>query len=142
MPSALAMYMAASALRMQLVGIVCVPRFYDRDAEAGADDQVIVVELERTSERVEDPLGGLHRHLRIVDVLEQDRELVAAEPGGGVGRADAYRDALSDLEQNPVADGVTEAVVDGLEVVEIDEQNGHSQHRRAASARPRGGRAR
>ena len=34
-------------------------------------------------------------------------------------------DALRDLEQHPVADGVAEAVVDGLEVVEVDEQHGH-----------------
>ena len=118
----------------QLVGIGGVARLDDRDAEAGADDQVVVVELERTAERVEDPLGGLHRRLRVVDVLEQDRELVAAEPGGGVGRADACRDALSHLEQDPVADGVTEAVVDGLEVVEIDEQHGHAH---AVAQRPR-----
>ena len=79
-----------------------------------------------SAERVEDPLGGLDRRLQIVDVLEQDRELVAAEPGGGVGRADARRDALRHLEQHPVADGVPEAVVDGLEVVEVDEQHGHA----------------
>ena len=33
--------------------------------------------------------------------------------------------ALGDLEQHPVADRVAEAVVDGLEVVEIDEQHSH-----------------
>ena len=44
------------------------------------------------------------------------------------------RDALGDLEQDPVADGVTEAVVDGLEVIEIDEQHGHPD---AVAQRPR-----
>ena len=94
---------------------------------------MVVVELERTAERLEDALGGLDRRLRVVDVLEQDRELVAAEPGRGIGRAYARGDALRDLEQDAVADGVTEAVVDGLEVVEIDEQDGHSD---AVAQRP------
>ena len=118
----------------QLVGVGGVPRLDDRDAEAGADDQVVVVELERAAERVEDPLGGLDRRLRVVDVLEQDRELVAAEAGGGVGGADARGDALGHLEQDPVAGGVAEAVVDGLEVVEVDEQHGHPD---AVAQRPR-----
>ena len=34
-------------------------------------------------------------------------------------------DALRDLEQDPVAGRVAEAVVDGLEVVEVDEQHRH-----------------
>ena len=119
------MYIAASALRMQLVGVGRAARLGDRDAEAGADDQVGVVELERADERVEDALGGLDRRLRVVHIFEQDRELVAAEAGGGVGGPDARGDALSDLEQDPVAGGVAEAVVDGLEVVEVDEQHSH-----------------
>ena len=96
--------------------------------------QVVVVELERAGQRVEDPLGGLHRGLGVLHVLEQDRELVAAEPGGGVGGADARGHALRDLEQDPVAGGVTEAVVDGLEVVEVDEQHRHPD---ALAQRPR-----
>ena len=57
-------------------------------------------------------------------VLEQDRELVAAEAGGGVGRAQAALEPLAHLEQQLVARRVTEGVVDRLEVVEVHEQHG------------------
>ena len=100
-------------------------RLGHRDAEAGADDDVVVIELERAGQCLEDPLGGLGGGLDVVHVLQQDRELVAAEARGGVGGTDARRDPLGHLEQHPVTGGVAEAVVDGLEVVEVDEHDGH-----------------
>ena len=120
----------------QLVGVGGGSGLGHRDAQAGADDDVVVVELERAGQRLEDPLGGLGGGLDVVDVLQQDRELVAAEAGGGVGGADAGRDPLGHLEQHPVAGGVAEAVVDGLEVVEVDEHDGHAD---ALAQRPRHG---
>ena len=51
------------------------------------------------------------------------RELVAAEPGGGVALADGGADPLGDGDQQLVADAVAEAVVDVLEVVEVEEQH-------------------
>ncbi len=63
---------------------------------------------------------------RGLDALEQDGELVAAEARGGVAGADARAQALADLEQDPVAGGVAEAVVDRLEVVEVDEDDGQA----------------
>ena len=62
-------------------------------------------------------VGALH-------LLEQDAELVAAEAGHGVAGADAAAEAGGHRRQEPVAGGVAEAVVDGLEVVEVDEQHG------------------
>ena len=61
------------------------------------------------------------------EALEQDRELVAAEPGRGVGAAEHRLQPGRDVDEEPVAHGVAEAVVDGLERVEVDEQ-----HRRGA----------
>ena len=84
-----------------------------------------MVELKRASQRLEDPLGGLGRGLDVVDVLQQDGELVAAEAGGGVSGADAGGDPLGHLEQHPVSGGVPETIVDGLEVVQVDEDDGH-----------------
>ena len=57
------------------------------------------------------------------EVLEQDGELVAAEPRGGVLGAQAGRQSLGGRAQQLVADRVAEAVVDRLEVVEIDEDH-------------------
>ena len=57
-------------------------------------------------------------------VLGQDRELVAAEPGDQVVVADEAADPLGDRDEQRVAGGVAEGVVDDLEVVEVDEQDG------------------
>ena len=95
----------------------------DRDAEARLDDDLLLIQAERHLEQLDDPLGDLRRLLRPGGVLEQDRELVAAEPGGGVADTDARRQSLGDLEQHAVAGGVTEAVVDRLEVVEVEEDH-------------------
>jgi hypothetical protein len=61
-----------------------------------------------------------------VDVFQQDRELVAAQTGHGIGRADAGPEPFRDQTQQLVTCGVPEAVVDILEPVEVDEQ--HRQH--------------
>src|SRR6266702_3995977 len=58
-----------------------------------------------------------------VCALEQDGELVAAQPGGGVARADAAAEALGHAGQEGVPDHVAERVVDGLEVVEVDQHD-------------------
>ena len=67
-----------------------------------------------------------------VDAVEQDGELVAAEAGDRVGRAHRRLEPPRDLLQDRVAGRVAEAVVDGLEVVEVDE---HDADRRASATR-------
>ena len=59
-----------------------------------------------------------------LDAGDHHRELVAAQAGHGVLRAHASRSALGDRDQQPVADVVAERVVDGLEVVDVDEEDG------------------
>jgi hypothetical protein len=73
-------------------------------------------------ERRADADGGLQR---IGGVLEQHGELVAAEPGDGVPGAGGAGDPLRDAHGQPVAGGVAEAVVDRLEVVQVEEDDGH-----------------
>ena len=87
-----------------------------------------VADLHGRGEQVQDA-GGDRLAVGVVDVLEQDRELVAAEPRGDVVRAHAGTDALGHLGQHGVAGRVPALVVDGLEVIEVEEQ-----HRRLASA--------
>ncbi len=60
----------------------------------------------------------------VLDVTAQDDELVAAHAGHGVGRAHDRRDASGRLRQQLVADVVTQGVVDLLEPVEVEEQQG------------------
>ena len=72
-------------------------------------------------QRVEDPLGHLDHGLGVGSVLEEHGELVAAEPGRRVARAQAPAQAVGDGAEQLVAGAVAEAVVDELEVVEVDE---------------------
>jgi hypothetical protein len=67
----------------------------------------------------EHPSRGGVRH-----VLAQHPELVAAEPGDGVLRPDGAGEALRRDREEVVARGVAEAVVDGLEVVEVQQHQG------------------
>ncbi len=59
-----------------------------------------------------------------LDVGEQDRELVAAQPRHGAGLGDRLAQPPRDLLHERVAGLVAEAVVHDLEVVEVDEQHG------------------
>ena len=67
-------------------------------------------------------------------VVEQDRELVAAQPRGDVAGPDARPDPVRDRDEQPVARRVAQRVVDVLEVVEVEEQ--HGRDRRAARGPP------
>jgi hypothetical protein len=72
-------------------------------------------------ERRADACGGLQR---IGGGLEQHGELVAAEPGDGVAGAGRAGDPLRDAHEQLVTGGVAEAVVDRLEVVQVEEDDG------------------
>ena len=101
--------------------------------------------VERLAERVLDPLRRPRAaRPRRVDVVEQDRELVAAEPGDRVaGPQVAASSRRAKRDQQLVADGVAEAVVDELEAVEVEEQHGAAvagSRSARGRARARGGR--
>ena len=59
----------------------------------------------------------------VVDARQHDRELVAAQPGDDVLRAHGMPQPAGDGDEQRVADGVAERVVDDLEVVDVDEQH-------------------
>ena len=98
-----------------------------RDPDARPDEDLLPVELERSVQRLEDPNGDVGRTDALATVLEQDRELVATEPGRRVRRAEARPQPLPHLAQQTVAGRVSERVVDRLEVVEVHEQDRHRQ---------------
>ena len=61
---------------------------------------------------------------RLVEAGLQDRELVAAEAGDGIGVAHAGEEALGHRLEEAVADRMAERVVDALEVVEVEAEHG------------------
>ncbi len=60
----------------------------------------------------------------ITVVLDEHGELVAPEPSRGVTRTRRARDALGNAQQELVSGAVAQAVVDELEVVEVEEEHG------------------
>src|SRR5213594_2740386 len=94
----------------------------DRDADGRADVERLAFERERLLERSEHLLRDACR-AGLVGAGQQDRELVSAETRDRVRRAQARREARSDLLQQLVAHRVAEAVVHRLEVREV-----HHEH--------------
>ena len=119
-PAALARYIVMSALRSTSAG----PR-----SPAGPSTMPM---LPRTvssrpsmrigaTERVQDAGGELVDLALGVGSGGQRHELVAAEPGHHLaGRGRAGLQPVGDLDEQPVARRVAEAVVDGLEAVEVE----------------------
>jgi len=72
----------------------------------------------------EDPFGDRDRVELVGHLVEEDRELVAAEAGHRVAGPDALLEPAGDGQQEGVSGGMTERVVDVLEVVEVEEEDG------------------
>jgi hypothetical protein len=89
------------------------------DPDAGADSNLVALDLERLVEQ-RNQLSGERDDVVIVPRLRlDDGKFVAAEPGHQLMAFHARRDALRGLLQQKVADPVAERVVDALEVVEV-----------------------
>ena len=114
------------------------------EADARAHAQLVAIDPERRREGLDDARAEDLGRCRVCLVRDEDREFVAAEPRRGVGSAQALADALGRLDQQPVAGQVAEAVVDELELVDVEEEHGDLAVRRArlARARDRGDRRR
>ena len=57
----------------------------DRDADAGRDEDLMRIDQKRASERFENPAGHPRGILRVNEVRQENRELIAAQPGHGLG---------------------------------------------------------
>ena len=123
LPLALAWYMARSASRRISSGVPEARRG-QRDADRGRDEDLAPLELQRLGELRLDAPGDRLGGLGVGDVLEEEAELVAAQPRHGVARAQRGAEAIAHLHQQLVADRVAERVVDHLEAVEVEEEHG------------------
>ena len=93
-----------------------------RDADAGADFDQVIVDLVALAQVIDDPPREMGGFLVRSDVLLEHHEFVAAEPRHEILRAQHVAQPVGDGAQQLVAAGMTQGVVDLLELVEVDEQ--------------------
>ena len=105
-----------------------------RDADARARVDLGAGDL---AQHAEQPLGQRDGVVDAAGAFDQDRELVAAQSRDHVARSHMVLDALRDLHQELVADAVTQAVVDQLKAIEIEEQYAELMPRVVLAARDR-----
>ena len=103
------------------------------DPNAHANFDLVTVQVGGVAHPVEDTLRQ-KRGCLLCCSAHQDRELVAAQARRHVAIAHAAPDALRHREQQGIAGGVAEGVVDLLEAVEIEVKDG----KRALRSRPAG----
>ena len=121
-PCDLARYIATSARRTRSPGSA---------VSAGASAMPMLVEIwaspasrmNGSCDERADAVGDLDRRGRVVDAGQHDRELVAAHAGDDVAGTHAAAQAAATVDEELVADVVTEVVVDVLEAVEVEEEH-------------------
>ncbi len=122
-PSLFARYIARSALRrISLVVRPVEPTEMPTLARTSTGEPK---SCERFRERVQNSPCDDHRGLRVEDVLDHHGELVSAESCACVLRPKACLQPARNGDQQVVSRGMAEAVVDRLEVVQVDEENRH-----------------
>src|SRR5216684_1308861 len=130
------LYAASAALRLGAIeGGVCVAQeilgpgvecVAVGDADAHAAEHLLATEHERGAQRVLKTVGHLERIVARLHVLEQDGELVAAQTRHGVARPQTVGQPPPHLGQQLVAARVPEAVVDDLEAIHVEEEDGEA----------------
>ena len=106
----------------QLFGCVAIVGV-DRDADRRGDVDVMLLDLEGLRYGILQLRRDAIQGFRIFEILDDDHELVPAQPGEQIGFAQHVRKRRRDALQELVADAVSQRVVDVLEPVEVDEQN-------------------
>ncbi len=95
-----------------------------RDADTDRELQIEVADPQVAGQRPSHPLGEVEGGDRVGHRPADDEELVAADPGDAVVGAHRFGEPAGGRHEEPVADVVTERVVDVLQPVEVDEERG------------------
>ena len=124
------------AVERDVRGLQQVPRRHavswsESDADAGAAGDLASGDAHRLRHYCQDAVGGRYCFLRM-RLLQQYRELVAAEPGDRFAPVQAGHKPAGNGDQLLVANLVAEAVVDDLEPVQVEEQHADASPVRAS----------
>src|SRR3954447_16778042 len=95
----------------------------ERHTDTRVDTDLDAVDLHRVQQRLARRLRRAYRGF-LVDVGQQDGELVAAEPRDAQRLWDRCPQPRAYVGEQLVAGGMTQGVVDVLEPVEVEQQNG------------------
>ena len=106
----------------QLLGVVTVAG-RNRDADAGTADDAVSVEQIRLADRRNQTARQHGDFFRPRDAGLYHGKFIGAETCDGVLFAQGRPQALGHTLEQLVADGMTQRIVDGLEVVEIEKQD-------------------
>jgi hypothetical protein len=106
----------------------------DGDADAAGGEHLVAGEAERTLQLLEHALGVADRLSHVDEALEQESELVAAQARHRVDHPHRAPEPHREGDQQLVAEPVPEAVVDDLEAVEVEEEQGEAGARRPPAA--------
>ena len=105
---------------------LAVPRRLHRDPDARRHEQLVAGQLDAPCEGAVDAGRDQRRAGDVVAAGEEEPELVSAEPRDRVSGPDRLGEPPGDRDEEVVAGLVTEAVVDHLEPVEVEEQHGEA----------------
>lgn len=99
-------------------------QWIDSHADAGAEADAVVLDLEGHVQHGADPLAEFQGAFFHFVAGQQNGEFVAAKPRRAVERRKQGFEFQRELLENGVTRRMAEIVVDGLETVEVDEQAG------------------
>ena len=102
------------------------------DADRRGREHLVAAQRDRRAQHRERPLGDGAGLVGRREALAHEHELVTAEAGDSVAGPDDGGEAPGDADQELVAEGVPEAVVDELEAIEAE-----AEHREVLAARRR-----
>jgi hypothetical protein len=105
---------------------VVVLRPAERDADARRREHLAPADRERCAQRFLNPERDRVGLLLVLELVEENRELVAAEAGERVPLPQARLETARDRHQELVSDQVAEAVVDDLEAIEVEIKRGEA----------------
>ena len=108
---------AAVGFEDELVGGTGGEGIEDAVADAGGEDGIGGCAVDGGADAVDDAVDD-----GAVDAFADDDELVAADAGDKIAAADAFDDALGGQTDGEIAHQMAAAVVDGLEIVNVDHQ--------------------
>ena len=106
-----------------------------RDADADGCEDFVAVEIEGQGEGLLKTLGHFNRFGDVAQVFKQDCKLIATQTRHSVAGTQADFQTSGDSDQQLISDHMAQAVVDNLEAVKVEEQDGEHLVRRALRAR-------